>query len=115
MYTHKSTCGQGYKHLQLFTLFVVKMYYDILPLTLFVDLSRFIPIKAPVYKDISIFKCARCFVLKVYYNFDQLTLFVELRRFIPIKAPVYKDIRIFNFALCFVVKVSYNFIELTYL
>ena len=38
--------------------FVVKVYYNFVPLTLFVELRRFIPRKAPVYKDISIFNCA---------------------------------------------------------
>ena len=71
------------------------------------------PIKASVYKDISIFSCALCFVLKVYYNIVSLTLFVELKRFVPIKAPVCKDISIFNCALCFVVKVYYNIVPLT--
>ena len=82
------------------------MYYNIVPLILFVELSRFIHIKAPVYKDISIFNCGLSFVVKVSYNFVQITLFVELRRFIPTKAPVYKDISIFNCALCFVVKCT---------
>ena len=68
--------------------FDVKVYYNIVPLTLFVELSRFIPIKAPVYKDISIINCALCFVLKVYYNIVPLTFFVELSRFTLIKAPV---------------------------
>ena len=79
----------------------MKVNYNFVPLILFVELSRFIPIKAPVYKDISIFNCALCFVVKVYYNVVPLTLFVKLRRFIPIKAPVYKDISIFNCALYF--------------
>ena len=83
----------------MFSLFVVKVYYNFFPFTLFLELRRFIPIKAPVYKDISIFNCALCFVVKVYYHFVQLSLLVELRRFIPMKAPVYKDIGIFNCAL----------------
>ena len=58
------------------------------------------PIKAPFYKDISIFNCALCFFVKVFYNFVPLPLFVELSRLIPIKAPVYKDISIFNCAVC---------------
>ena len=59
--------------------FVVKIYFNFVELTLFVKLSRFIPIKAPVYKDISVFSYALCFVFKVYYNFVLLTLYVELR------------------------------------
>ena len=81
-------------------LLFVKVYNNIVPLTLFVELSRFKPIKAHVYNDISIFNYSLCFVEKVSYNFIELTLFVKLSRFIPIKDPVYKDIGIFNCALC---------------
>ena len=77
---------------------MVKVNYNFVPLTLFVELSRLLPIKASVYKDITIFNCELCFVVKVYYNFFPLTLFVESSRCIPIKAPVYKDISIFNLA-----------------
>ena len=76
------------------------MSYNIVSLTLFVKLSRFIPIKAPVSKDISIFNWSLRFVVKVYFIFIPLPLFVELSRFIPIKAPVYKDIGIFYCAIC---------------
>ena len=78
------------------------MHYNIVPLTLFVELRSFIPLKAPVYKDISIFNCALSFVVEVYYNFVPLPLFLELSIFIPIKEPLYKDISIFNCALFFV-------------
>ena len=75
-----------------------KEYYNIVPLTLSVELSRFIPMKAPVYNDISIFNCALCFVVKVYYHFVELSLLVVLKRFIPINGSVYKEISIFNCA-----------------
>ena len=74
-----------YKDISIFNCalcFVVKVYYNFVPLSLFVELWRFIPIKAPVYKDISIFNCALDFVVKVYYNVVALTLFVELITFI---------------------------------
>ena len=63
------------------TLFVVKVYYNFVVLTLFVELSRFITITEPLYKDTSIFSSALCFVVKVYYNFTPLDLFVEYSRF----------------------------------
>ena len=66
------------------TLFVVKIYYNFVVLTLFVELSRFITITEPLYKDTSVFSCALCFVVKVYYNFVPLNLFVELSRFISL-------------------------------
>ena len=65
-----------YKDISIFNCalrFVVKVYYNMVPLTLFVELSRFIPVKAPVYKDTSIFNCALCFVVKVCYIFVQIT------------------------------------------
>ena len=87
----------------------LKVSYKFVQLTLFVELRRCVPIKAPVYKDISIFSCALCFVVTVYYTIVPLTLFVELKRFVPIKAPDCKYISIFNCGLSFVVKVSYSF------
>ena len=94
----------------MFSLFVVKVYCNFLPLILFVELSRLIPIKAPVYKDISIFNCALCFVVKVYYHFVGLRLLVVLRRFIPINGPVYKDIGIFNCALYILLRFTITFL-----
>ena len=76
-----------YKDISIFNsalIFIVKVYYNIIKLTLFVKLSRFILIKTPVYKDISIFKYALCFAVKLYYDFIPLTLFVELSRFISL-------------------------------
>ena len=52
-----------YKDISIFECafcYVVKVYYNFVELTLFVKLSRFIPIKALVYKDIRNFNCALC-------------------------------------------------------
>ena len=54
----------------LTVLFVVlKVYYNFVPLSLFVELSRFIPIIGPVYKDISIVICGICLLERFPLNF----------------------------------------------
>ena len=67
---------------------VVKVYFQFVVLTYFVESCRFIPMKAFVDNDISMFYSTFVCV-KGKVNLFVLIQVAKLSRFIPIKAPAY--------------------------
>ena len=77
---------------------VLNVYFNLVVLTSFVEISRFMSIIPLVYMDFYVNNnCAR---YQVYLNFVVLTQFGELSSFVLIIPLLYMDFYVHNFKLC---------------